>query len=76
MKNILFGFIFFMCSSVCLAATEDVCANSTQGVHTVSETPYKKLLSRLKGNDNDRKKRNYKKKRKKKKWGTSGTGQI
>jgi len=75
MKNILFGFAFFMCPSLCLAAAEDICAYSTQGVHTVSESPYKKLLARLNGNDNDRKKMNYKKKRKKKERGASGTGQ-
>ena len=77
MKNIIVSFAFFIvCSPMCLAATtDDVCAHSTQGVHSVSENPYRKLLARLNGNDNDRKKMNYKKKRKKKEWGTPGTGQ-
>ena len=81
MKYIIASFLFFMCSTMCLAATtDDVCAYAKRGVHTVSENPYRPLLARLIRNDNaqNQKKMNYKKKRKKKgkkkEWGIPGTG--
>ena len=56
MKYAIASLIFFICLPISssaqsvdsVSATEN-CSYATQGVHTVSESPYRQLLARLRG---------------------------
>lgn len=62
MKYILFALIFclffpFYSFGKSNTDSSENCSYATQGVHTVSEAPYRKLLARLSGDKSKNKKR-------------------